>query len=215
MNSIGERIYELRKQNNLSQGDLAEKLEISRQTVSKWENNSSSPELEKIIALSEIFAVTTDFILKGTSVVTTEETTVTQEEKTEEQEVIKKTSGKKIAGVILIIIGAVLFAVFCFTAQVLAMLAAWIIGSGALLILCKKRPGLCISWFSFIMGERFCRYFTTINMNLIFRDYAYNDYYLMQLIFSYVLWLILCVLVIYTLITLSKVRKDNKNDSVK
>ena len=48
MNSLGERIYELRKQNNMSQGDLAEKLDVSRQTISKWENNSSLPEIEKI-----------------------------------------------------------------------------------------------------------------------------------------------------------------------
>lgn len=209
MNSIGERIYELRKQNNLSQGDLAEKLDVSRQTVSKWENNSSLPELEKIISLSEIFSVTTDFIIKGTAVTTNQEEIATKEvsvkvEETEKIKSNKKLSGKTLAGLVLIVIGSILFAVFCFTAQVLAMLAAWIIGLGVLLILCKKRLGLCISWFSFIMGERFCRYFTTVNMNLIFKDYAYNDYYLLQLIFSFVLWLILCVLVLYTIIVLSK-----------
>ncbi len=214
MNSIGERIYELRKQNNLSQGDLAEKLDISRQTVSKWENNSSLPELEKIVALSEIFSVTTDFIIKGTAVTSpAEETELTQATtaiaEEEQQQEIRNShlSGKKLAGIVLIVIGSILFAVFCFTAQVLAMLAAWIIGLGVLLILCKKRLGLCLSWFSFIMGERFCRYFTTINMNLIFKDYAYNDYYLLQLIFSFALWLILCVLVLATLVTLSKGKK--------
>ncbi len=214
MNSIGERIYELRKQNNLSQGDLAEKLDVSRQTISKWENNSSLPELEKIIALSEIFSVTTDFIIKGaTATDSAEETELTQANTGIAEEVVaevsnnKSLSGKTLSGLVLIVIGSILFAVFCFTAQVLAMLAAWIIGVGVLLILCRKRLGLCLSWFSFIMGERFCRYFTTVNMNLIFKDYAYNDYYLLQLILSFVLWLILCVLVIVTLVALSKGRK--------
>ena len=62
---LGERLYELRTKNNMSQGALAERLDVSRQTVSKWENNLSVPETEKILQLSEIFSVSTDYILKG------------------------------------------------------------------------------------------------------------------------------------------------------
>ena len=62
---LGERLYELRTKNNMSQGALAERLDVSRQTVSKWENNLSIPETEKILQLSEIFSVSTDYILKG------------------------------------------------------------------------------------------------------------------------------------------------------
>ena len=51
MDSIGERIYELRKKNNMSQGDLANELDTSRQTISKWENNVSTPELDKIVRI--------------------------------------------------------------------------------------------------------------------------------------------------------------------
>ena len=58
--NLGERIYTLRTKNNLSQGNLAEKLDVSRQSVSKWENNSAVPELDKIIRMSEIFGVTVD-----------------------------------------------------------------------------------------------------------------------------------------------------------
>jgi len=53
--SLGETIYRLRTEKNLSQGDLAEMLEVSRQSVSKWENNSAVPDLEKIIKLGDIF----------------------------------------------------------------------------------------------------------------------------------------------------------------
>ena len=60
--SLGERIYRLRTEKNLSQGDLAEQLEVSRQSISKWENNSAVPELEKIIKLSEIFEVSLDWL---------------------------------------------------------------------------------------------------------------------------------------------------------
>ena len=65
MNSLGERLYTLRTNRDMSQGDLAEKLDVSRQTVSKWENNMSIPELDKIISLSEVFGVSVDYIVKG------------------------------------------------------------------------------------------------------------------------------------------------------
>ena len=65
MKNLGERIYELRTKHSLSQGDLADKMNVSRQTVSKWENNMSVPELDKLISLSEIFGVSIDEIVKG------------------------------------------------------------------------------------------------------------------------------------------------------
>ncbi len=68
MNSLGERLYELRTKNEMSQGDLAEKLDVSRQTISKWENNMSIPELDKIISLSNLFGVSVDYIVKGEGV---------------------------------------------------------------------------------------------------------------------------------------------------
>ena len=58
--NLGERIYRLRTERNMSQGDLAEALEVSRQSVSKWENNSAVPELDKLVRMHEIFGVTLD-----------------------------------------------------------------------------------------------------------------------------------------------------------
>lgn len=58
--NLGETIYHLRMQRGMSQGDLAEALDVSRQSVSKWENNSATPELEKLIRMSELFGVTLD-----------------------------------------------------------------------------------------------------------------------------------------------------------
>ena len=48
--NLGENIYRLRAEKNMSQGDLADALEVSRQSVSKWENNSATPELDKLKA---------------------------------------------------------------------------------------------------------------------------------------------------------------------
>lgn len=61
---LAEKITFLRKQKDWSQEELADQLEISRQSVSKWESGASIPELDKIIGMSRIFGVSTDFLLK-------------------------------------------------------------------------------------------------------------------------------------------------------
>ena len=61
---LAEKIVALRKQNNWSQEELASRLGVSRQAVSKWESCASIPDLDKILKLSEIFAVSTDYLLK-------------------------------------------------------------------------------------------------------------------------------------------------------
>ena len=63
--TLGERIYKLRTEKEMSQGDLADALEVSRQSISKWETNGSVPELDKLIKLSEIFGVSLDELLTG------------------------------------------------------------------------------------------------------------------------------------------------------
>lgn len=63
--NMADRIQYLRKTKGLSQEELADKMGVSRQAVSKWESEQSTPDIEKIIMMSEIFEVTTDYILKG------------------------------------------------------------------------------------------------------------------------------------------------------
>ena len=57
---LGSTIYKLRTAKNLSQEELAERLEVSRQSVSKWENNTATPDLEKLVKLCDIFEVSLD-----------------------------------------------------------------------------------------------------------------------------------------------------------
>ena len=61
---LSEKIITLRNQHHMSQGDLAEKLNVSRQSVSKWETGTSTPDLDKLIAMSELFQVTMDELVK-------------------------------------------------------------------------------------------------------------------------------------------------------
>lgn len=62
---IGNKINQLRKLSGMTQEQLAEKLNVSRQTISKWESDSTSPDLESIVKISRIFHVSLDDLLKG------------------------------------------------------------------------------------------------------------------------------------------------------
>ena len=61
---LADKIIELRKKNGWSQEELAHQLGVSRQAVSKWESASSIPDLDKILKLSQVFGVSTDYLLK-------------------------------------------------------------------------------------------------------------------------------------------------------
>ena len=61
---LADKIIELRKKNGWSQEDLAEKLDVSRQSISKWEGAQSVPDMNRILKLSQVFGVSTDFLLK-------------------------------------------------------------------------------------------------------------------------------------------------------
>lgn len=63
--NVADRIQNLRKINGMSQEELADKIGVSRQAVSKWESEQSLPDIEKVILLSAYFDVTTDYLLKG------------------------------------------------------------------------------------------------------------------------------------------------------
>ncbi|MDE7203599.1 MAG: helix-turn-helix domain-containing protein [Lachnospiraceae bacterium] len=63
--NLADRIQHLRKTKGISQEELADQIGVSRQAVSKWESAQSTPDIEKIILLSDYFGTTTDYLLKG------------------------------------------------------------------------------------------------------------------------------------------------------
>ena len=63
--TLGERIYCMRKEKGLSQEQIAKELEVSRQSISKWELDQTTPEIDNLIKLSEIFNVSIDTLIKG------------------------------------------------------------------------------------------------------------------------------------------------------
>ncbi len=63
--TLGERLFQLRNEKRLTQEELAERLMIGRQTISKWELNKSVPSTENLIQLAEIYEVSLDYLIKG------------------------------------------------------------------------------------------------------------------------------------------------------
>ena len=63
--TLADRIQQLRRQKGISQEELADRVGVSRQAVSKWESEQSMPDMDKVILLSDYFEVTTDYLLKG------------------------------------------------------------------------------------------------------------------------------------------------------
>jgi len=66
--NLGDRLMELRKSKHLSQEEVAEKINVSRQTISKWETNQSTPDFDKIIPLCELFEISTEELITGNKI---------------------------------------------------------------------------------------------------------------------------------------------------
>ena len=71
--TIADRIQSLRKAKGMSQEELADAIGVSRQAVSKWESEQTTPDLDKIVVMSDVFEVTTDYLLKGIEPVKTDD----------------------------------------------------------------------------------------------------------------------------------------------
>ena len=71
--TIADRIQSLRKSKGMSQEELADRIGVSRQAVSKWESEQATPDLDKVVIMSDIFEVTTDYLLKGIEPVKTDD----------------------------------------------------------------------------------------------------------------------------------------------
>ena len=154
--SLGETIYRLRTEKNLSQGDLAERLEVSRQSVSKWENDSAVPDLARLVKLSEVFGVSLDELVKGEKAPEPRDNAILQEEngivKTEiksgynnmQPDVQTGYPGRKIAGIILFCMSFLVILVFAIFGDSLAGLIYsspfWL--CGILCFVLKRNVGL-------------------------------------------------------------------------
>lgn len=78
--TLGERLFQYRNSINMSQEKLAEKIGVTRQTISKWETDQSTPDFDKIEPLCEVFGITTEELIKGEKPKTIENVNTTQDD---------------------------------------------------------------------------------------------------------------------------------------
>ena len=148
--TLGEKISELRNSKNMSQSDLAEKLDVSRQSVSKWETDSSIPELDKLIQLSDLFGVTLDeLVLHKIPEKETEINTVAPEE-------IQTTDNnysytQKIIGFILLAIGLNCAILTFFFGRFFLILGGYILFCSIICLCVKKHALFIIGWITTLL----------------------------------------------------------------
>ena len=145
--TLGEKILALRTQKEMSQEELAAALEVSRQSVSKWETNQSVPDLDKIIRLADLFGVTVDQLVR--------EGERPEPPEPPEPQVVYVAEGRRgltppqKLGVCLEVLGAILLLLgVAALGDIAAVIGAALMILGLPLLLAKKHPWLVLGWLA-------------------------------------------------------------------
>lgn len=149
--TLAEKILHLRTAQNLSQGDLAERLDVSRQSVSKWETGQSVPDLDKIIKLSDLFGVSVDELVREEAQPQPEPKQPEPEQPVPEPQIVyvekpSERTAAQITGICLMVLGGITtLSAFAVTAgMILPGLALIVLGLP--LVLARKHPWLICGW---------------------------------------------------------------------
>ncbi len=143
--TLAEKILSLRTQRGMSQDDLAEKMEVSRQSVSKWETAQSTPDLDKIIKLADLFGVSVDQLVREGERPQPPEPPQPQTVYVERRQ---ELSPLQKLGVVMEASGAALAVIGLMGAPLLIWAAAALVILGLPLILAKKHPWLILGWLA-------------------------------------------------------------------
>ena len=151
--TLAEKILSLRTERGMSQDDLAEKLEVSRQSVSKWETAQSTPDLDKIIKLADLFGVSVDQLVRDGERPQPPEPpqpqTVYVERRQELSPIQKLGIVMEVSGVALAVIGLM-------GAPLLIWAAAALVILGLPLLLSRKHPLLIDGWLILAVSWYLC-----------------------------------------------------------
>jgi len=169
---LGPRIYQLRTARNLSQEELADLLEVSRQSVSKWENNNAIPDLDKLLRLSEIFGVTLDELVKGeVSPPPPEQAPAPAAESPK-----KPAPPARTVGIVLFCMGGffLLMTVF-FNVLLLGLLVAIPLAvCGIICMTARRHPGLWCAWVLVVLVDLYLRWATGLRWTTIIHTFRWT-----------------------------------------
>lgn len=206
--SLGQKIYKLRTDSKLSQEELAVKLSVSRQSVSKWETDSSVPELDKLLGLSDIFGVSLDALVRGEDYISENKTDIAASNIEACKNIYEKGFPmRKIVGTIFACTGAVIFLLFLFLAGTAGgvLFALPFFLCAAVCFIAKKRTTLWCMWAVYFCVDAYMRYATAVSRGQVFYTHIWTpsmNYMILAL--SWVMMLGLAGLVLWTLISFRK-----------
>lgn len=195
--TLGQRIMAYRTKAHLSQDSLAELLEVSRQSVSKWETDASVPELGKLVRLCQVFGVSLDELVKGETTAAAPEPQMTNIVPSQDMVTMAETlrsHRQKIAGIVLLTVGGIA----CLLQFGLILLVWPLLTLGLLCLVTKRVTGLGVGWLLWLAVVAMCYGFTSVNLLMVFHRYAYEAL-TVQLMIAWFLWLALIALVWITL----------------
>ena len=167
--TLGERIHTLRTARGLSQGDVAEALDVSRQSVSKWETDSSVPELEKLLGLSSLFGVTLDELVRGEDVPPAAAAAPSQSAPASSAPQPAQRGARTLIGVLLLGFGALIFVLMLALSDVFTglLFASPFLLCGILCLLIRKHTGLWCAWAVFTCVSAYLYFATGITWRLL------------------------------------------------
>lgn len=162
MPTIGQRISELRKNSSFSQEYVAEKLNVSRQAVSKWEQDLSAPDTYNLIALAELFDVSVEYLATGKLRDTTPPPSPSPSAPTQRSGI----TVRQILGLIFVAVGllAGILGLVLNDMELLLIFAAYLIILGIVCIAVKKYFGIYLLWTLFALTAPLVLMFMPVSM---------------------------------------------------
>lgn len=205
--TIGEKITALRASHDMSQGDLAEKLNVSRQSISKWETNTSIPELDKLIQLSDLFHISIDELVRDNDLSAALEDAVEPDEgsgtASQSNEpappptqiiVQRSVSTQKVVGFILLGIGLLCCVLALLFGSALAVIGGYLVLCSILCLLLKRYAGLVIGWTSLLVFMLISPYIIGIGLFSIFHPHFFMTKFTINKIFPIAVWTLFILL---------------------
>lgn len=210
---LGTTITRLRTQRGLSQGDLAEALDVSRQSVSKWETNASTPDLDKLVKLSQFFGVTLDELVMGDAPPRPEPPTEQTAPRPirDEASSPRRGSGQRTAAVILLCMGFLVWLLLTLLGGSLqgVFLAIPFLACAAICFWTKQRAGLWCAWAIYLTVELYLRWATGLTWALTLRTLSFTpEENYIRLAISWVQLLVLLLMLFLTLRSFRNVKID-------
>ena len=218
--TLGENIVRLRTQKNWSQGDLADALDISRQSVSKWETDASVPELEKLLKLSELFGVTLDALVRGEDAPQSEPAAAEAQNAPSSfvpQAVPARDKSRSIIGTVLLCTGAVIVLLFLLLFG--SIFSGLLFGApfficGIICLTARSRAGLWCGWAVYACVDLYLRFATGLSWTTVFMTHLWTpEMNYMRLAISWVqllgmVLMTVCTVCSYRTLRLSATKKE-------